>query len=837
MPELSGATGGGLIARLRHDHRLRIPAAAGALFMSPTAATAATWPLVADYVAAFGRLEQHEVAALALILGVVVFAVLTAILLVRTRARAAESEIAAREQIATLRSEVDRLAGLLWAEPQVLVSWAAGSEEPDIIGDTMGITASARRDTVLAFGAWLRVDDAHAMVQAVQGLRTRGVAFSQSLTTLAGRQIEAEGRAIAGRAVMKLRDMSPVERRLTEVQVAHDALTAQTEALRALIDALPAAVWLRDASGRLVFVNAAYARAVEAADGAAALAQGLELLDRAARAELERTAAAGGNAAMRLPAVVAGARRSLDVLEVPTPGGRVGIGIDATDVETLHRELARMADAHRLTLDQLAAGVATFGIDRRLAVHNAAYAALWGLDAAFLDQHPTDSEVLDRLRNDRKLPDQRDFRKWKAELHAAYQAREPQTQDWHLPDGRTLRVVAIPHPEGGLTYLFNDVTERLDLERRFDSLIHVQGETLDNLSEALAVFGSDGRIRLFNPAFTRMWRVDPLELLEHPHIETVIGLCRSLHGDDATWQRLRTAVTALDRRDPVALRIELDNGAVADCGTVPLPDGGTLIAFQDVTDSVYVERALRERNEALVAADEMKIKFIRHVSYELRSPLTNIIGFAGLLSEPGIGALNERQREYLGHITSSTDALLALINNILDLATIDARAMTLNLGSVDIGGTMAAAAEGIKDRLAKDDIRLDIRAGAEIGSFIADGPRVRQVLFNLLSNAVGFSPPGATVTLSAERSAGAIVFAVTDRGPGIPPELQDKVFDLFETHTIGSRHRGLGLGLSLVRSFVELHGGSVAIDSAVGRGTTVVCKFPLEQAARRTAAE
>ena len=224
------------------------------------------------------------------------------------------------------------------------------------------------------------------------------------------------------------------------------------------------------------------------------------------------------------------------------------------------------------------------------------------------------------------------------------------------------------------------------------------------------------------------------------------------------------------------------------------------------------------------------------ISAWLRSPLTNIIGFAEMLSEPSSGELNGRQREYLGHIRGSTDALLALINNILDLATIDARAMNLDLGSVDIRRTMAAAAEGIQDRLSKDGIALDIRAAADIGSFTADERRVRQVLFNLLSNAVGFSPPGETVTLSAERTADAIVFAVTDRGPGIPPDMQDKVFEWFETNTTGSRHRGAGLGLSLVRSFVELHGGRVDIDSAVGRGTTVVCTFPLEQAARRTAA-
>ena len=117
----------------------------------------------------------------------------------------------------------------------------------------------------------------------------------------------------------------------------------------------------------------------------------------------------------------------------------------------------------------------------------------------------------------------------------------------------------------------------------------------------------------------------------------------------------------------------------------------------------------------------------------------------------------------------------------------------------------------------------------DVGSFIADERRVRQILFNLLANAVGFSPPGGTVTLACDRRDDAIVFSVTDSGPGIPPEMTDRVFDWFETHSLGSRHRGAGLGLSIVRSFVELHGGKVTLDSTVGRGTTVVCTFPLEQ--------
>jgi signal transduction histidine kinase len=224
------------------------------------------------------------------------------------------------------------------------------------------------------------------------------------------------------------------------------------------------------------------------------------------------------------------------------------------------------------------------------------------------------------------------------------------------------------------------------------------------------------------------------------------------------------------------------------------------------------------------------------VSYELRSPLTNIIGFAHFLGDASFGPLTDKQREYLGYITASTNALLAIINNILDLATIDAGAMRLDLGEVDIRASMDAAAEGVQDRLVKNGITLSIRADANIGSFSADERRLRQVLFNLLSNAIGFSPAGETVTLTAERRADAVVFSVSDRGRGIPPEAKDKVFEWFETDPRGSQHRGPGLGLTLVRSFVQLHGGSVSIDSGVGQGTTVTCVFPVAQELKKSAA-
>ncbi len=827
MPEPIRTTSAGLSARPRF---LAFTATIG-LCVSATAACADEPPFAADLLTSFDRLGGPELAALTLTLGLLCFAVLAAVTLLRTRARAARREAAAHDEIAALRADVDRMNALLLAEPQVLVAWAAAGEEPDIIGDSNIIVAGSSPERVLAFGTWLDAAEAQAIERAVELLRSEGKSFAMTLTALSGDPVEAEGRAIGGRAVLRLHAVGGIKRQLTELEAAHQQLRKDLDTLRDLLDALPAPIWARDQLGRLAFVNAAYARAVEAKDAEDAVERGVELLDRAGRDEVTRARSAGRAFAGRLPAIVAGQRRMFDVMDVPGRHGSAAVAIDATEADGMRVELKRMIEAHRRILDQLATGVAIYDAGQKLAFYNAAFRSLWDLDAGFLDQAPSDSAVLDRLRAARRLPEEQDFRQWKSALHEAYRVVEAREHMWHLPDGRTLRVVTTPNPEGGVTYLFHDVTERLDMARRYDALIKVQSETLDHLGEAVAVFGSDGRIRLHNPAFAQMWKLLPQALAERPHIEQVTAWCQALHDDGTVWRPLRDAVTAIEGRAPIAARMERRDGTVIDLATMPLPDGATLVTFQDVTDSVNVERALRERNEALETADKVKVNFVHHVSYELRSPLTNIIGFAHFLSDPAFGPLTDKQGEYLGYITTSTNALLALINNILDLATIDAGAMRLDVADVDIRRVMEAAAEGIADRLVKNSLKLDILAPASIGRFRADERRLRQILFNLLSNAVGFSPQGETITLAAERRGGAVVFSVTDHGPGIPAEMKDKVFDWFESHSLGSGHRGTGLGLSLVRSFVELHGGRVEIDSAVGRGTTVVCTFPVEQAA------
>ena len=786
-----------------------------------------------------GSFTPEKVVWIAAVGGAVTFAVTAAVTLIRNMRASSGTLNTATETSARLAARLDRLESLVASDDQRIVMWQPGEDEPFVAGmleESSGVPRSPAR--MLAFGTWLEARTASALEQAVDRLRQHGEAFRMTLPTRTGGMVEICGRVTASAPVLRLRDLTGERKSQALTAERNSAMTRELQTLRALLDGVPSPAWLRDESGALVWVNAAYARAVETDSGKAAIEARVEFLDAKGRGQMERGRDEAGQSRARLPAVAAGARRIFDVTQIAVESGSGGIAIDVSELENVRQELGRTIDFHARTLDQLATAVTIFGADRRLQFYNAAFRSLWDLDASFLESNPTDAALLDALRAARKLPEQADYRGWRNKLLETYTSLDAREFWWHLPDGRTLRVIANPHPQGGVTYIYENVTERLDLESRYNSLIRVQGETLDNLSEAVAVFGSDGRLRLWNPAFESMWDLSDDRLGDSPHITRVVDMEMLEPEETAIWRQLVTAVTSLaDNREPVSGRLERESGEAIDYATVPLPDGGTLVTFVNVTDSVNVERALLDKNEALEQADQLKNAFIQHVSYELRSPLTNIIGFAQLLSDPKFGPLTDKQGEYVDYILSSSSALLAIINDILDLATIDAGIMELDISSVDVARTVQAAVEGLKDRLSDSGIALKLTVADDVGVIQADERRLRQVLFNLISNALRFSDVGGTIDVGCLRTSDAIEFHVRDHGCGIPEDMLDQVFARFVGRDAGQRRRGAGLGLSIVKSFVELHGGTVSIESEEGVGTYVVCRFPFAPDALQHAAE
>ncbi|MGU3536519.1 ATP-binding protein [Methylobacterium sp. A54F] len=818
---------------MRVERTARLSGSAFALVVA-TAGPSGAWAAPVGDAGALGLgLQTHNLAGLAILIGLTVFATILSLLHLHERARWTRREREQAAALGALRGAHDRAEMLLAAERQVIVTWD-GRTEPVVEGDpslaaegSRPVAGAARR--VLAFGTWLAAADAAALDTAVETLRARGTSFRLTLRSQAGRSIEAQGQAVAGRALLRLRETTEERQEIAELRETLEEARRGLTALSSLLDAIPQPVWRRNRDGGLAWVNTAYVAAVEAPSREVALQSGTELLDRQARDLIAREdgpRAAGSRATLRLSAVVAGGRRILDVTEAAQENGRVGIAVDVSELESVRADLQRQMDANVRTLDQLPTAVAMFDARQRLIFHNAAYRQLWDLDPGFLDGRPLDGEILESLRAQRKLPEQADFRSWKQGVLAAYRAAEAQETWWYLPDGRTLRVVADPNPQGGLTYLFDDVSDRMKLESRVNALMRVQAETLDTLKEPVAVFGADGRLTFANRAFATVWRLGPETLESRPRIEAVVAACRALAPAEEPWEDIREAVVGLESRAGLACRLEVVDGTVLDCAAQPLPEGATLLTLIDVTASVNVERALTEKNDALEKAAQLRDTFVHHVSYELRSPLTNIIGFTQLLGDETVGALNARQREYSDHIMRSSGALLVIINDILDLASIDAGSLELQRETIDVQLTIEAAVRGIEDRLAESGVTLALDVPDDVGSVVADGKRVRQVLFNLLSNAVGFSAPGQRVEVQARRTATDLVLTVRDEGRGMPPEVAARVFDRFESHTLGTRHRGVGLGLSIVRSFVELHGGRVTLQTAPNRGTCVTCTFP-----------
>lgn len=783
------------------------------------------------------HLDTFDIIQFAMFLGALGAALLSAGWLIRERGKIAGENRGLRDKVADQAASLQRSEALLNLGDKRIVIWEHGDSRPQLIGSLPKDTgAPGSRAEFLAFGRWLRADSAAALDRGLTQLRDRARSFDLVVETTKGVPLDVGGRTVGRFAVVSFVDLGDVQAERATLEAENRALNEALATLRGLLDRVDIPVWTRDIDGQLAWVNAAYAHSVEAADQSTAIAEQRELLGTLARQRIERERIGKPRFQDRLSTVVGGDRHVFDVTDVAGPSGSAGIALDVSEIEAVRAEFERTVKSHAETLDQLNTAVAIFDPQMKLRFYNQAFQKLWGFETSFLERSPDNAMVFDHLRSAGKLPEQPEWRRWKDSMLAAYRSVDPQEHLWHLPDSRTLRVVANPHPSG-VTWVFENLTEKFDLESRYNTLIRVQGETLDHLAEGVAVFGPDGRVRLSNPAFATLWSLPDDFAAEGVHISAIRSACERI-SDPARWDAFVASITGFDdKREAETGQIDIVGGPILSFAMVPLPNGQTMLTFVDVTDSVRVERVLTERNDALERADQLKNEFVQHVSYELRSPLTNIIGFSELLRSPAVGPLNQRQHEYLDHISTSSSVLLTIVNDILDLATVDAGIMELDIADVPVAETVAAAAEKITDRLREHDIGLDVVVAPGAGTFRADAERVKQVLYNLLSNAANYAPGGSTVTLQARREPGHVIFSVHDDGPGMPPDVLDTVFKRFEPRSNGGRRRGAGLGLSIVKSLVELHGGAVDFETAPGNGTTVTCRFPVEARTFRAAAE
>lgn len=738
-----------------------------------------------------------------------------------------------------------RLASLVEASPQIPVilrgDWRL--EASGRLGTWLGLAEPpASFDELKGADEGLDARTHEALRQAVIGAQRGSKPFTLVLRPLGGaRELLVQGMAAPpavggpGSVLLWISDTTETQAALNTMRRERDDALAAFAALSGLIEAAPFPMWFRDSDARLALVNDAYVKAIEADSAASVIDGGIELVENVAGVgaiEAAYRAAAAGAALPRLvPVTIAGERRMMQVVDVPlagTDGKPIGVAGYAIDVQELDSERAahrRFAETQRDMLDRMSAAVAQFDADRSLAFANQPFRRLFALDAQEVADSPDFSRLLDGWREAGKTPEVRDYPEWR-QAHVDWFARaEAAEEDWLLRDGTNLRLVAQPTPDGGLLLIVEDRTEQVQLASTRDTLLRVRTATFDNLFEAIAVFAPDGRLHLWNQRFRKLWAAEENLLAAHPRVDALMaGLADRLAkpAQVTVVQEIIRAATL--ERTQRSGQIRFADGRHFDFAAIPLPDGNALLIMLDVTDSRRMEGALRERNEALEAADQVKTAFLSRMSYELRTPLTSIGGFAEMLGGGYAGELAPAARSYVAAILESVAVLGRHIDNVLDLAQAEAGTLAIERGPVELAPLLdevlaTAAPLAVSERV---EIARDV-VGA-LGVIDGDAARLKRLFAQLLDNAVRFTAParrsGARVLLHAEGDDAAVEVIISDNGPGVP----DAVARALRAKATGTASGGIGLALS--RQLVEAHGGTLEVITEKGQGTLVRVRLP-----------
>jgi len=735
--------------------------------------------------------------------------------------------------------EIERQAAVLGSAPVLpfLVN-ADGRISADArLAHWLGLAATPATLNDLTSGeqGGISVVDGEGLAADVAAAQQAGRPF-QRMLHLAGteRVLLATGRRasppIGDGVLIWLFDQSDSERAIAQLSEDAERISEALDSCLALIEAAPFPMWHRGPDLKLALVNSAYVAAVEGDGAEDVVMRGVELIDSGPQSTARRARDSGRISTHVVPVTLSGQRRTMRIVDVPMgEHGVAGYAFDIQDLEQTRGELDRFQEAQRELFDRLSAGVAQFDPHRQLMFYNQPFLQLFALNPEWLGDGPEFDRVLERMRDTQRLPEARDFPGWKNERRAWFNAVDAIEENWTLPGGQHLRVVAQPLPNGGLLLFFEDRTEQVQLSSARDTLLRVRTATFDNLFEAIGVFAADGRLHIWNQGFRDIWGLSEADVAQQLRVDMMVEMVAAKLADPSRAQLLRDLVriATVDRQARTG-RMALADGRFFDFAVVPLPDGNALFTLLDITASRGIEEALRERAEALEEADKLKTAFVANMSYELRVPLTSIAGFAELLDAGYAGELPEVAHEYVRAILTSVGRLGSLVEDVLDLTQGAAGNLPLSEEHVEIGALIEEAVMASEKAADDKHLKLLVEIEPNLGLLRGDPRRLRQIADHLLTNAITYTPPHGKISIKVKAEGeDFITWRVSDNGQGMDAAQLAGVFDSYPRIDANNEEgkQLIGIGLPLTRQLVEAHGGTITLESEPGAGTTATIRF------------
>ena len=618
---------------------------------------------------------------------------------------------------------------------------------------------------------------------------------------------------------------------VTDVTPLHDAEEAardRAELLDAVLEALPDGVVVYGRDRRARMTNPAYRAmlgdaAVQIGESQEELAERHIASGEQSREEAEALvrrhlgpAAQAGEPIRRLrpngTAIVTRAGRLPD-------GGQIAVMTDITPLHRAEEELRHRAAMLEASFRAMRHGLAIFGPDRRLLAANERTAALAGIAPEHFAPGGLLEEILEaQLAAGVLTPEQ-------AAEGAAYDRSLPLRRSRVTADGRVIEVASDPTPDGGFVITFTDSTALHRAEAELRHRAAMQEAMLATIRHGIILYGPDRRVLAANAKAHELTGTPPDRHLPGRLMDEIIDE-HVAHGRLGAEQAAR--MKAYDRRLSLHYERVRPDGRVIDTVSEPVPDGGCVITYSDVTEERRIRAELERARLEAEAASEAKSRFLATMSHELRTPLGAVIGFSDAIAAERDPA---RIAEYAAAVNEAGRHLLQLVDDILDVARSQTGALRVLDEPFAPAAVIAAAGADVAPAAAARGLELVTVLPAGLPLLRGDAGRLRQLLDKLLSNAVKFTPAGGRVTLSAEADARGFAIRVADTGIGIPPAERERMFEPFTQldSSLARRFQGSGLGLHLARSLAEALGGTLTLEDPEGPGIVAALRFPRER--------
>ena len=617
-----------------------------------------------------------------------------------------------------------------------------------------------------------------------------------------------------------------------------DTLESKYKKLLTMLDVMPFYVWQRDRDLKLTYCNKKYAEALETTvENVLKDNSPLFSKDSEKCSHMEKKALISGKSQTGSQHVIInGNRRLLEAFEYPQ-NGRIpafGCATDITDKEDLLKEFNNYKKQTDETLNHISAPIAIFDENRRLTFANESLLKMFGMDESYANINPHCLDILDKLRDDRKLPEIENYSDFKKKVLSVFtDIISPYHFLVHLPNGDALNVVISPNYGGGIIIVFEDISDKIKLERDYNSLTAIQKETLDHLHEGILVFGTDNRLKITNPSINGIWGKTDEERDPGIHIKEFFESSEKLFKsaeDCESWINL--VISMASHRTEFSGTLVLESSKNIDYAYVPLPDGLNLIRFVDSTDKAKLENALKEKTDIMSQIDKLKSSLISNVTYELKSPLNTIMGFSDILMNQYFGSLNERQVEYCSGIINAANRLAEVVEAMINLASIEAGQMKISYSEVKIKEFMEESVALFKGRASTLGVDISVKSCDENLSAYMDVKSMKQVMFQILSKYMKLAPRGGKIDLSASISCNLpdyVEIYVHNVDVGTSKDDLERTRKMLlsdvDEKNIAST---MDFGMILANNVIRLHNGKMFIDSGNAGGTTIKFCIPMK---------